>query len=300
MMLTMDVLIMNKYKIGNLLGEGSFGKIFEGINILTEERVAIKIEKKSNKSILMHEANIYNRCKEIKNIPKIKNFCVENDYNCMIIERLGKTIEELKTICGGRFKLRTVLMMCIQLINCIENLHNIGIVHRDLKPENLLMGLDKNRKMFYLIDFGLAVHYIDESGKHKPIITGKSLTGTIRYASLNVQDGIEASRRDDLESLGYIFIYCLKGNLPWQSVKCNNKDETHSVISACKREMNLFSLCSELPFEFLIYLDYCRKLKYDESPDYNYLKCLFMNLFKLKKFNISSDFEWSNSGIDDV
>lgn len=290
----MDVIILNKYKIGKLLGEGSFGKIFEGINIITDERVAIKIEKKNEKSILSHEANIYNRCKEIKNIPKIKNFCVIDNYNCMIMERLGQTIEELRVKCGGKLKLQTVLIMSIQLINCIENLHNIGIIHRDLKPDNLLIGLGQNRKNIYLIDFGLAIHYVDLNGKHKPITTGKNLTGTIRYASLNVQDGIEGSRRDDLESLGYIFIYCLKGSLPWQVTTSNNKDESYESIRKLKRETDLFTLCNEIPLEFAAYLDYCRALNYDESPDYNYLKNLFINLFKLKKLNANSEYEWFN------
>ena len=135
----MEIIISNKYKLGNLLGEGSFGKIFEGINIVTEDKVAVKIEKKTEKSLLKHEANIYNRCKDIKGIPKIKNFGVENNYNYMVIERLGETIESLREKCGGKLKLQTVLTIGIQLINRLENLHSSGIIHRDLKPENLIL-----------------------------------------------------------------------------------------------------------------------------------------------------------------
>ena len=287
----MEIIISNKYKLGNLLGEGSFGKIFEGVNISTEDKVAVKIEKKTEKSLLKHEANIYNRCKDIKGIPKIKNFGVENNYNYMVIERLGETIESLREKCGGKLKLQTVLTIGIQLINRLENLHSIGIIHRDLKPENLLMGIEKNRKIIYLIDFGLARYFIDETGTHKPMITGKNLTGTIRYASLNVQDGMEPSRRDDLESLGYIFIYCLKGFLPWQNINGSNKEKKYSAIKTNKREINLFELCSDIPIEFMAYIDYCRNLKYEEKPDYSYLKSLLLNLFKMKKFNIDDEYE---------
>jgi serine/threonine protein kinase len=290
--LTMEIVISNKYKLGKLLGEGTFGKIFEGVNVLTNDVVAVKIEKKTDKSLLKHEANIYNRCKDIKGIPKIKHFGVEDDHNYMVIERLGDSIEQLREKCGGKLKLQTILIIWIQLINRLESLHNIGIIHRDIKPENLLIGLGQNRKMIYLIDFGLSRYYIDETGKHKNIITDKNLTGNIRYASLNVQEGIEPSRRDDLESLGYVFIWCLKGTLPWKSIHSSSKEQTYNDIKRCKREINLLQLCFEIPFEFIVYIDYCRNLNYDERPDYSYLKCLLMNLLKMKKFNTDEEFEW--------
>ena len=294
----MEVIISNKYKLGKTLGEGSFGKIFEGININTNEKIAIKIEKKnsnSEKSLLRHEGNIYNRCKEIKGIPNIKSFGVEGNYVYMVMERLGSSIDELREKCGGKLNLRTVLTLAIQLISRLENLHNIGIIHRDLKPDNLLVGLGSNRRIIYLIDFGLAKYYIDSSGKHKAIIRDKNLTGTIRYASLNVQDGIEASRRDDLESLGYICIYCLKGGLPWQTIShtsADTKEKKYDSIKTMKREIELINLCSNIPLEFMIYLNYCRILKYDETPNYNYLKNLFFNLYKLNGFNSNDEFEW--------
>jgi len=185
--------------------------------------------------------------------------------------------------------------MAIQLISRLENLHNIGIIHRDLKPDNLLVGLGPNRRIIYLIDFGLAKYYIDNSGKHKEIVRDKNLTGTIRYVSLNVQDGVEASRRDDLESLGYVCIYCLKGGLPWQTVSTTSsdlKEKKYYSIKTKKREIALINLCSNIPLEFMIYLDYCRNLKYEETPNYKYLKNLFFNLYKLKGFNVNEEFEW--------
>jgi serine/threonine protein kinase len=102
---------------------------------------------------------------------------------------------------------------------------------------------------------------------------------------------MEPSRRDDLESLGYIFIYCLKGFLPWQNINGSNKEKKYTAIKANKREINLFELCLDIPIEFMAYIDYCRNLKYEEKPDYSYLKCLLLNLFKMKKFNADDEYE---------
>lgn len=290
----MDVVINNKYKIEYLLGEGSFGKIFQASNILTNEKVAIKIEKKQERCLLKFEANILIKCKEIKGIPRLKSFGVDQNYNYMVVELLGKSLTDLKDLYNGKLKLYTVLQMGLQILTILESLHYIGIIHRDLKPENILIGNGKLQNNFYLIDFGLSKYFIDQDGIHKKIITGKKLTGTLRYSSLNVQSGIEASRRDDLESLGYIFIYILKGELPWENIQGETKEKKYEIIMNMKREINTLELCSEMPLEFSIYLNYCRNLEYDETPDYSYLKGLFINLsnFICKKDKLNSYFEW--------
>lgn len=290
----MDVVINNKYKIEELLGEGSFGKIFQASNILTGEKVAIKIEKKQDKCLLKFEANILIRCKEIKGVPRLKSFGVDQNYNYMVVEILGRSLEDLKDGYGDKLKLYTVLNIGLQILTTLESLHGIGIIHRDLKPENILIGTGKAVNNFYLIDFGLSKYFIDQDRNHKPLVTGKKLTGTLRYSSLNVQSGIECSRRDDLESLGYIFIHILKGALPWENIKGETKEQKYDIIMAMKRDINIFELCSGMPLEFAIYLNYCRGLGYDETPDYGYLKGLFQNLLNyiVKKDKIDCCFEW--------
>lgn len=274
---SMDIIINNKYKIESLIGEGSFGKIFKAANIITDEKVAIKIEKKQDRSILKYEANILIRCKEIKGIPRIKSYGVEQNYNYMIIELLGKSLEDLKIENNGKLDLKTVIVIGIEILNILENLHTKGIIHRDLKPENILSS-DSATTNYHLIDFGISKYYLDSSGMHKPLISGKKLIGTLRYSSLNVTMGIEASRRDDLESLGYIFIHLLKGALPWESTSGENKEKKYENIVELKQTTSILELCSEIPLEFAVYLTYCRNLNYDSKPDYNYLRTLFTNL----------------------
>jgi serine/threonine protein kinase len=298
----MDVILNNKYKLTKNIGEGTFGKIFEAINTHTDELVAIKIEKKIEqssssstnvKNVLKHEANIYGRCKGIKGIPQLRFYGTIDNYSYMVIDKLGGSICSLMRDCGDKFNLRTVIILGIQLLNIIEKLHNIGIVHRDLKPDNVLIGTGKNRKQFYLIDFGLSKHILNSDGTIIPMNTNRSLTGTAKYVSLNVHNGIEPSMRDDLESIAYILIYCLKGKLPWQFISGESKNKKYQNIKEAKEKTTLQELCIELPLEILIFISYCKSLKYDELPDYNYLRCVLYNLFKHKKYSMDDEFEWS-------
>jgi len=282
------VLINSKYEILQLLGEGTFGKIYEGINTLTNELIAIKIQKTLFVNILKNEANMYNRCKNIKGIPKLRNYGVQDNYNYLILDKLGNSLENIKdSNCDNKIDLRNVLLIGLQIINILESIHNIGIIHRDIKPDNILCGIDKNKNKYYLIDFGISRYYINNDGIHNKLISNKKPLGTINYISLNVQNGIEASRRDDLESVGYILIYCLKGSLPWQNVSGNNKEDRYNNVFQLKQSITLIELCKDIPFEFVIFMDYCRKLNYDEKPNYNYLKQLLINLSNLYNYNIS-------------
>lgn len=298
----MDVIISKKYKIIKLIGEGSFGKIFEVENLLTSELLAIKIEKKNNeapdKNFLKYEAIIYNRCRDLKGFPHMRTFGTEESFNYLVIDLLGDSIEKLREKCGGKLKLQTILVLGTQLLNRLENLHELGIIHRDIKPDNVLIGKQNSSKTFYLIDLGLARFFIDNEGNHKPIVFDKKMIGTLRYTSINVQDGIEASRRDDLISLGYILLYCYNGFLPWQTnqihMSLTKQSEKLEFIKKTKREITLIELCKNMPYEFLLYMDYCNNLNYDDTPNYEYLRTLFINLFKMKKYDPDVDYEWND------
>ena len=154
-------------------------------------------------------------------------------------------------------------------------------------------GIEKNQKIIYLIDFGLSKRYKDpKTGNHIPYKSGKSLTGTARYASLNTHLGAEQSRRDDLEALGFVLIYFLKGCLPWQGLKAKDKEQKYEAIKNKKKETSIETLCESLPSEFVTYLNTCRKLRFDENPDYNYLKSLFKGLLARSGYENDGMYDW--------
>jgi len=162
-----------------------------------------------------------------------------------------------------------------------------------LKPENLLMGIGKNSHMAHVIDYGFSKRYRDpKTGKHIPFREGKSLTGTARYASINTHQGKEQSRRDDMEALGYILVYLFKGSLPWQGLPAPTKKGKYELIMQKKIETSLDTLCAGMPEEFKKYLEYCKNLKFEEKPDYHYLKRMFKELFIREGHENDSVYDW--------
>jgi len=284
------LVVEGKYKVERKLGEGSFGKIFAGVNSNTGESVAIKIEKTSESSVLRNEAKMYKLLESCQGIPRLRSYGVEGKFNYMVMDLLGESLESVRAQCGGRISLKSVLALGMQMLKRIEAVHSLGIVHRDIKPENFLLKPDGT--VLHLIDFGLARRYVNNRDEHIQADTGRKLTGTARYASLNVHTGITPSRRDDLESIGYVMLYLLSGELPWQSVRAPNKDARYRAIGAYKRDHSLWDLFAGYPGEFIVYLNYCRSLQFDEDPDYNYLRNLFGNLYKHHGFPADNLYDW--------
>lgn len=165
-------------------------------------------------------------------------------------------------------------------ISRVEYVHNRSFIHRDIKPDNFLMGLGKRANQVNIIDFGLAKKYRDpKTHIHIPYRENKNLTGTARYASINTHLGIEQSRRDDMESLGYVMMYFMRGSLPWQGLKAATKRQKYEKISEKKMSTPIEVLCKGYPMEFVTYFQYCRSLRFDDKPDYSYLRKMFRDLF---------------------
>lgn len=291
----MELRVGNKYRLGRKIGSGSFGDIYLGTTINTGEEVAIKLECIRTKHPQLHiESKFYKIMRGGIGIPRIIWCGSEGDYNVMVMELLGPSLEDLFNFCNRRFTLKTVLLLADQMISRIDFIHSRDFIHRDIKPDNFLMGLGKKGNLVYIIDFGLAKKFRDSrTMKHIPYRENKNLTGTARYASINTHLGIEQSRRDDLESLGYVLMYFNLGALPWQGLKAANKRQKYERISEKKLSTTIISLCKGFPSEFINYLNFCRQLHFEQRPDYCYLRKLFRNLFHRLGFTYDYVFDWN-------
>ncbi|KAI6650225.1 Casein kinase I isoform X2 [Oopsacas minuta] len=285
------------YKVGKKIGSGNFGELRLGQNLQTNEHTAIKLESARCRTPQLYLENRFYRCLGSgEGIPRIHYYGPCGRYNALVLELLGPSLEDLFEICGRKFSVKTVVLIALQLIERVQFVHNKSLIFRDIKPENFLIGRPYTTKArtLYIIDFGLAKEYRDNvTEKHIPYRENKSLTGTARYMSTNTHLGREQSRRDDLEALGHMFMYFLRGSLPWQGLKADTLRERYQKIGETKRSTPIELLCENHPEEFAKYLDYVRKLDFYQEPDYEYLKSMFLGLYKKRKYEFDSKFDWS-------
>ena len=270
--------LFHKYLLVKKLGQGSFGSIYSAKE--NNNWYAIKFENKNKgQNLLENEAYIMHYLNGLK-IPFIKSFGFSGDYNVLIMELMGKSLEYLfENSPNKKMSIRCVCNLGYQMIDIMEEIHNKSIIHRDIKPDNFVMGRGEKSKYLYLLDFGLSKKYRSSSTlKHYQLIKGKKLTGTARYASINALNGMTQSRRDDLEAIGYVLMYFLLGKLPWQGLPAQNKDERYLRIMEVKRDTKPEDLCKGFPHEFETYVSYTRNLEYEQDPDYDMLKKLFLKV----------------------
>ncbi|KAI6652658.1 Casein kinase I-like [Oopsacas minuta] len=284
------------FRLGRKIGSGNFGELRLGKNLHTSEHVAIKLERMQVRAPQLHlEYKFYRMLGQAEGIPKVHYFCPFGQYNALVLELLGPTLEDLFEISNRRFSTKTVTLIALQLITRIEYVHSCRLIFRDIKPENFLIGRPGTGKINVLniIDLGLAKEYRDFSGKHIPYRDHKNLTGTARYMSINTHMGKEQSRRDDLEALGHMFMYFLRGSLPWQGLRAATLKERYQKIGEKKKCTPIEILCQGFPDEFSKYLEYVRRLDFYEDPDYTYLRGLFITLSEKKKWYKDYAFDWS-------
>jgi serine/threonine protein kinase len=288
------ILVHGEYVLSKILGKGSFGIVHQGFHKDTLEPVAIKLEHIQSKNrILAKEYNTYLQVwSEDAGLPRILASGKKDEYQYIVMEMLGPSLEELLRR-QQVFGLKTVLMLADQMIERMRYLHGKGYLHRDIKPENFLMGIRESQDRVHLIDLGLAKRWRQPDGSHIPYISGNKIIGTARYASINSHSGVQLSRRDDMESLGYLLVYFAKGKLPWQSLRSQTKEEKYQQIADKKKDVSIEKLCVNLPKEFILYFKHVKSLAFEEEPCYDYLKSLFLTAFSEAKLVFDYRWDWT-------
>jgi serine/threonine protein kinase len=300
-----NYLACNRFILLHKLGKGGFGLIYAGVDIVTGREVAIKLEdiEKARKKYLRLEYKIYKRlssdwfhvpCHQDVKVPTVYHYGQDGGFRILVMELLGVALSEIFVFCKQRFSIKTVCLLAIKMINCVEFFHAKGMLHRDVKPGNFVLGKGDNGGDLYLIDYGLASPYIDAEGRHIPYSTDARFHGTDQYASINNHNKIEPGRRDDLESVGYLAVYFAKGNLPWVvKYPRAQKPERRKLYGDCKQETSIKELCSGLPRNFAEFFLYVKKLHFADKPDYDYLRFLFFEILRDNGFEFDDVFDWT-------
>eukprot|EP01128_Nolandella_sp_AFSM9_P012631 TRINITY_DN9471_c0_g1_i1.p1 TRINITY_DN9471_c0_g1~~TRINITY_DN9471_c0_g1_i1.p1 ORF type:complete len:486 (-),score=57.32 TRINITY_DN9471_c0_g1_i1:13-1470(-) len=301
--------VKDQWKLHHKIGEGAFGEIYAAIPVKVAENpqetpdespggnvVAVKVEPFDfSRQVLKLEVSTLRRLQDCPFIPRLYTYGrfrdVHNpgdEYNYMVMELLGENISDLRKVNGGKFNLSTTLRLGIRFIEILQAFHSYGYVHRDVKPSNFIVGLEDKRNSVFIIDFGLSRRYVGADGTNKPQRDFAGFRGTARYASINSHLMRDLGRRDDLWSILYVLIECIKGNLPWRRMKDKDK------IGKLKQDWNNPDLVSDLPAEFLTMMDHLQSLSFSDTPDYAYLKGLLLTALTKEGGDESDDFFWVN------
>lgn len=295
----------NRTRLLTRIGGGSFGEIYLGERVESSERVAVKVELQHPNApqYLLNEGNVYRRLEGIVGIPKVCWYGYHgSEYSMLVMDLLGSTLYQHWVQCGNKFTMKTILMLVDQMLTITQQVHQHNIIHRDLSVSNFMFGSKQLQNQVHLIDFGHAKK-LDHSQKLIPAAArrrkasyARPMVGTPRFASVFTHMGQEEGYRDDLESLAYIWIYLIKGRLPWQGQRLGPGESKMDKIAYIKLNTRLETLCEGLPDEFLVYMNYVRRLKPSDMPDHKLLIELFRNLAKDMNIHYDWKFDWLEKG----
>eukprot|EP00754_Rhynchopus_humris_P013348 Rhum_TRINITY_DN14323_c0_g1::Rhum_TRINITY_DN14323_c0_g1_i4::g.80422::m.80422 len=294
------------FRVGRKLGRGTFGVCYRGYDLNSSQETCLKIENGNEVRPKLHAE--YSMMKLIEKrsagqqlrLPRALHLTSLPPYNILVQDLLGPSLEDIFQKCDKSLDDQTVLLLAPLVIDAIEQVHHAGVIHKDIKPHNFLLGKGETAHKVYVIDFGLSKKYRSE-GRHLGFRLGRNLTGTSRYVGLNIHRGYEASRRDDMESIGYMFMYLLKGRLPWQGVGGPGlpKAKRNEIIHTSKESTPLTTLCEGYPQSFMDYLRYCKSLEFTQEINYDYLRSLFYRDYQAAYGNGQdySRYTWTRLGI---
>lgn len=303
----MELRVARKFRIEHKIGGGNNGDIFQGTDIHTGEVVAIKLERvrRYRKHLICERVskliNAYDICYIYVMVTtsllhafqdgfaKLKWYGAEGDYYILIIDLLGPNLHELFASFDRKFTLKTVLTLADQLITRFEILHSISYTHGSVKPENFAIGCGVYRNICYMIDFGRSKKYQDARSCRHIEKNENSVRHKGAFASINAGLGLPYSRRDDMQSLGYMLLYFLRGSLPWSTASLA------SEALHLKQTISVDELCEGNPAEFKDYLAHVESLAFEDRPDYEYMRGLFKAVFIRSDFEDDGVFDW---GVD--
>ena len=259
-----------RFTVAEKIGFGSFGVVFKGFDTQENDEIAIKFEQINSKCpCIIAESKIYQSLRDTSVIPKMRWFGPSSKFMVLVTDLKGPSLYDLLKEQGGKLALDRALHYAREMLKCIEIMHKFGYIHRDIKPENFVTGCtEEDKDHIYLIDFGLTKKYIEMSGAHIGYSEGQPFTGNSRFASINSLKGVEQSRRDDLESLLYTWIYMIKGNLPWMDLGYTSKKSNQQRILESKLSTKTDVLFKDLPPEFIKIYFNIKQLRFNDEPFY--------------------------------
>ncbi|XP_076311730.1 uncharacterized protein LOC143225719 [Tachypleus tridentatus] len=290
-----DHVVKERWKVVKKIGGGGFGEIYEGLDLVSKELVALKLESaKQAKQVLKMEVAVLKKLQGKDHVCRFIG-CGRNDrFNYVVMQLQGKNLAELRrSQPRGAFSLSTTLRLGLQILRAIESIHEVGFLHRDVKPSNFSMGRQSQScRKVYMLDFGLARQYVTASGEVRPPRAAAGFRGTVRYASINAHKNKEMGRHDDLWSLFYMLVEFVNGQLPWRKIK--DKEQ----VGVMKEKYDHRLLLKHLPSDFRQFLDHVGNLDYYQRPDYNMLAGLFERCMKRRGVRSNDPFDWEKNYTD--
>ena len=286
-------IIFKKYLPIKTIGKSAYSAVFLGKCAKEKNYVAIKIQDKNANFAEIQKEAYYLYLLKGFGIPKIISFGISGKYKILVETLLGKSIDILlEKNKNPKSKMKDICMIAMQIMDRIQYIHEKNILHQDIKPANFLVG-NPDDSIIYVIDYGMSKKYrSSQTGRHISVAKKKKFTGSFNFSSINSMKGLELSRRDDMESIGYMLIFLIKGELPWSSYEFGAMNERYSLIYRTKANISNEELCKGLPIEFCYYMKYVKSLKFEEEPNYRYLKYLFLSILDKNEEKNDLRFSW--------
>ncbi|KAI1896961.1 hypothetical protein AGOR_G00100290 [Albula goreensis] len=288
-------MVKDRWKVMKKIGGGGFGEIYEALDLLTRENVALKVESAQQpKQVLKMEVAVLKKLQGKNHVCKFIG-CGRNDmFNYVVMQLQGRNLADLRrSQPRGIFTISTTLRLGKQILESIEAIHSVGFLHRDIKPSNFAMGrLPSTYRKCYMLDFGLARQYTNTNGEVRLPRSVAGFRGTVRYASVNAHKNKEMGRHDDLWSLFYMLVEFTAGQLPWRKIK--DKEQVGLIKERYDHKM----LLKHIPPEFHIFLDHVLSLDYYTKPDYQLLMSVFEDCMKERIITENEPYDWEKGGGD--